>query len=82
MTSGQSGVGLACHRFARSASWRQNSKRALVAKLTPTSIEILVRYGVMGIPTLILFKGGKEAGRVVGLTGYSTLKSKLEKLLD
>jgi hypothetical protein len=35
----------------------------------------------MGIPTLIYFKGGKEADRVVGLTGYETIKSKLEKLL-
>jgi thioredoxin 1 len=57
--------------------------RALVAKLdADESPEILTRYGIMGIPTLIYFKGGKEASRVVGLTGYATLKGKLEKLLD
>jgi thioredoxin 1 len=57
--------------------------RALVAKMnTDEHPEILARYGIMGIPTLIYFKGGKEAGRVVGLTGYETIKSKLEKLLD
>ncbi len=57
--------------------------RALVAKLDADEYpEIIARYGIMGIPTLIYFKGGKEAGRVVGLTGYATLKSKLEKLLD
>ena len=57
--------------------------RALVAKLDADEYpEILARYGIMGIPTLIYFKGGKEAGRVVGLNGYTTLKSKLEKLLD
>jgi len=57
--------------------------RALVAKLDADAYpEILTRYGILGIPTLIYFKGGQEAGRVVGLTGYATLKGKLEKLLD
>jgi thioredoxin len=57
--------------------------RALVAKLdADASPEILTRYGILGIPTLIYFKGGKEVGRIVGLTGYATIKSKLEKLLD
>jgi thioredoxin 1 len=57
--------------------------RALVAKLDADEYpEILARYGIMGIPTLIYFKGGKEAGRVVGLNGYATLKGKLEKLLN
>jgi len=56
--------------------------RALVVKMnTDEHPEILARYGIMGIPTLIYFKGGKEAGRVVGLTGYETIKGKLEKLL-
>jgi thioredoxin 1 len=57
--------------------------RAVVAKLnTDECPEILMRYGIRGIPTLIYFKGGKEADRVIGLTGYATLKSRLEKLLD
>ena len=57
--------------------------RALVAKLNSDECpEILMRYGIRGIPTLIYFKAGQEAGRVVGLTGYATLKNKLEKLLD
>ncbi len=57
--------------------------RAVVAKLdTDAHPEILRRYGVMGIPTLIYFKGGKEADRVIGLTGYEKLRSRLEKLLE
>jgi thioredoxin 1 len=57
--------------------------RALVAKMDADECsEVIMRYGIRGIPTLIYFKDGQEAGRVVGLTGYATLKSKLEKLLD
>ena len=36
------------------------------------------QYGVMSIPTLIVFKGGKEVHRVVGLTA----KNDLKRLLD
>jgi thioredoxin 1 len=57
--------------------------RALVAKVDADECsEILMRYGIRGIPTLIYFKDGKEASRIVGLTGYTALKAKLEKLLD
>ncbi len=57
--------------------------RAVVAKLdSDAHPEILVRYGIRGIPTLIYFKGGKEADRVIGLTGYEKLRSRLEKLLE
>lgn len=31
------------------------------------------QYGVMSIPTLIVFKGGKEASRLVGLTSKNDL---------
>ncbi len=56
--------------------------RAVVTKLnTDDHPEVLMRYGIMGIPTLIYFKGGEEVDRVVGLTRYDTLKSKLERLL-
>ena len=57
--------------------------RALVVKVDADECpEILARYGIMGIPTVIFFKGGQEVDRVVGLTGYKTLKSKLEKLVQ
>lgn len=36
------------------------------------------KFGVMNIPTLIIFKNGKEAERLVGLTS----KDKLKNLLD
>lgn len=34
---------------------------------TDQNRELTVRYGIMGVPTLILFEDGKEAGRVIGL---------------
>lgn len=36
------------------------------------------QYQVMSIPTLILFKDGKEAERIVGLSSKETLKKLLE----
>jgi thioredoxin 1 len=36
------------------------------------------RYGIKGIPTLILFRGGKEEERVVGATS----KEAIAKLID
>ncbi|HET9943637.1 MAG TPA: thioredoxin [Terriglobia bacterium] len=39
---------------------------------------VAVRYQVRGIPTLILFKDGKEASRVVG----TQEKDQLRKLID
>ncbi len=40
--------------------------------------EIAARYGVMSIPTLILFQKGKEQQRLVGLQ----TKEKLKNVLD
>lgn len=37
------------------------------------------RYGIKGIPTLILFNGGKEVERVVGATSKDSITRILEK---
>jgi thioredoxin 1 len=56
--------------------------RALVTKLNADDYpEVLQNFGIMGIPTLIYFKGGREVDRQVGMTSYSTLKNKLERQL-
>lgn len=39
------------------------------------------QFGVMGIPTLIAFKGGKEVGRLVGLRPKPALKQMVEQTL-
>ncbi|HZC08101.1 MAG TPA: thioredoxin [Ktedonobacterales bacterium] len=36
------------------------------------------RLGIQGIPTMILFKGGKEVGRIVGLVRRDVFQRKLE----
>jgi thioredoxin 1 len=37
------------------------------------------RYGIKGIPTLILFKGGKEEERVVGATSKEAISRMIDK---
>jgi thioredoxin 1 len=43
--------------------------------------EIAGKYGIMSIPTLLFFKGGKVVDQVVGAVPKSTITSKLEGLL-
>ena len=43
--------------------------------------EIPSRYGVQGIPTVILFRQGEEVGRIVGSMPESKLRTELEGLL-
>ncbi len=39
--------------------------------------DILMRYGVMGIPTLILFKGGEAVERITGYQPKDKITNKL-----
>ena len=56
--------------------------KALVAKVnTDDDPAWAARFGIMGIPTLIFFKNGKEVGRVVGAVRKDVLKSKLDAAL-
>lgn len=53
-----------------------------VAKLdTDKETELSMRYDVMSIPTLILFKGGREIERLIGAMPKRQLLSKLEPYL-
>ena len=73
-----------CHAVAPSVAQLATDYdgRALIAKLNADEFpDILQNFGIMGIPTLIYFKGGREVDRQVGMTSYSTLKSKLERQL-
>jgi thioredoxin 1 len=50
-----------------------------VAKLNVDDVPgIAERYGIMSIPTLMLFKGGQVVERVVGLSPQAALERKFE----
>lgn len=54
------------------------SGEAVVAKLdVDASPEIASRYGVFSIPTLLVFRGGVEVERFVGLTSKARLSGAL-----
>ncbi len=53
---------------------------AVVVKLNvDDNPSISQRYGIKGIPTLILFKGGKEEERVVGATSKDAISRMIDK---
>jgi thioredoxin 1 len=55
------------------------SGRALVAKLDVDANQLTAqRYGVMSVPTLILFRNGQEVDRVMGAQPIHILRQRLE----
>jgi len=53
-----------------------------VAKLNiDDAMEIATRFGVMNIPTIILFKDGKEFTRIVGVASKESILKKIEGAL-
>ena len=56
--------------------------RLRVAKLDTDAVpEVAARFGIRSIPTLILFKGGRELDRTAGAMPISQLKAWLEPRL-
>ena len=56
--------------------------RIRLAKLdVDANPNIAGKFGVMSIPTLILFKGGQAVQRLVGFQPKSSLKAKLDPLV-
>ena len=56
------------------------SASARVVKLNvDDNPSISQRYGIKGIPTLILFKGGREEERVVGATSREAIYKMIDK---
>ena len=43
------------------------------------SSELASRFGVVSIPTLIIFKDGKESGRIIGARPKTAILAELEK---
>ena len=40
-----------------------------------------MQFGIMSVPTLLLFKGGETADQLVGVQTKATLKQRLDALL-
>jgi thioredoxin 1 len=54
--------------------------KVLVAKLNVDENPVMSqKYGVMSIPTTVLFKAGKEIGRQVGFSGKEAFESLMKK---
>ena len=41
-----------------------------------------VKYGIRSIPTLLVFKGGKPVGQIIGFRPKSDLKQRLDAVVD
>jgi len=60
----------------------ENKGKLKVCKLnTDENQNIAAQYGIQGIPTLIIFKEGKEVGRTVGVMPKEKLQEKLNPIL-
>lgn len=60
----------------------QYEGKALIGKIdTDAEGELAMRYGVMSIPTVILFKDGKEIAREVGVQPAETFTRLLDENL-
>jgi thioredoxin 1 len=56
--------------------------KMVVGKLdTDANQEIVMRFGIMGIPTLILFKDGQVAERITGFMPMNALEPKISRHL-
>jgi len=61
---------------------KENQGKLKVCKLnTDENQNIAAQYGIQGIPTLIIFKEGKEVGRAVGVMPKEKLQEKLNPIL-
>ena len=56
--------------------------RATIAKLNADENQrTMMQYGVQGLPTLLIFKGGQEVARLVGLRPKPAIKQALDRAL-
>jgi len=61
---------------------KENQGKLKVCKLnTDENQHIAAQYGIQGIPTLIVFKEGKEVVRTVGVMPKEKLQEKLNPIL-
>ncbi len=70
------------------APYVEEIARSFAGKLTvfkvdvDTESELTVKLGIMSIPTLVLFKDGREVDRLVGFQGKDTIADAVRRILD
>ena len=81
--SGRRGAGRArcSRRSSRKSPDRWPVKAKFVKLNTDENPNIAAQYGISGIPTLILFKGGEVVDRIVGFVPKSAITSMISKHL-
>lgn len=61
---------------------RDYAGKAVVAKIdTDANPQTPMKYGILGIPTLIIFKNGREVDRIVGAAPKAAITKKLDAAL-
>lgn len=61
---------------------KDNQGKLKICKLnTDENQYIAAQYGIQGIPTLIIFKDGQEADRIVGVAPKPIIQKKLDSIL-
>ncbi|MFE5287932.1 thioredoxin [Nocardia sp. NPDC056611] len=59
-----------------------NTDKITIAKLdADNNPETSKHYGILSLPTMVLFQGGKETKRIVGAKGKAALLRELEAVL-
>ena len=59
---------------------REYAGKVKFAKMnTDENPEVPTNFYIQGIPTMILFKGGKEVDRIVGMVSRDVLRAKLDR---
>ncbi|MGW2665414.1 thioredoxin [Nocardia tengchongensis] len=59
-----------------------NTDKITIAKLdADNNPETSKQYGILSLPTMVLFQGGKEIKRIVGAKGKAALLRELEEVL-
>lgn len=61
---------------------REYDGKVLFAKLnTDENMQTTMRFGIRGIPTLLIFKNGQEVARIVGARPKRDLKNEIDRVL-
>ena len=62
---------------------KDNKGKMVIGKINAdTDPQVLMEYGIMSIPTLLIFKNGEKVDQIVGAMPRQMLESRLEPLMN